>query len=164
MVEKTGQIEEYITSIQKSLANIFETCNVLTEEVIRFKPSEEEWSIIQILSHLNEAVPYWLGEIQRVVDNPGVEWGRGLQDAARLEAVTNPESLSSDVVLSRIKEQRQKVGEVLSRLTDEQLAIESPHRNFAKFGNKPASFIISHFIDEHVAGHYEQIKRNLSKL
>ena len=32
-------------------------------------------------------------------------------------------------------------------------AKESPHRNFAKFGNKPVSFIVDHFIDEHVAGH-----------
>lgn len=164
MVEKTGQIEGYITSIQKTLANIFEISTVLTEEVIRFKPSKEEWSIIQILSHINEAIPYWLGEIQRVVEKPGVEWGRGLQDAARLEAVADPDSLSTDVVLSRIKQQRKKIEMVLSQLTDEQLAIESPHRNFAKFGKKPVSFIISHFIDEHLAGHFEQIKRNLSKL
>lgn len=164
MVEKTSQIQDYVTSIEQSFDQIYDICNVLTEEVFHFKPSQDEWSIIQILSHINEAIPYWLGEIQRVVEKPGVEWGRGLQDAARLEAVANPERLSSDVVLAEIKEQRQKVGEVLSQLTDEQLAIESPHRNFAKFGNKPVSFIISHFIDEHLAGHVEQIKRNLSKL
>ena len=46
----------------------------------------------------------------------------------------------------------------------ETLKQESPHRNFAKFGNKPVSFIIDHFIEEHVAGHAKQILRNLDKL
>ena len=43
-------------------------------------PTEEEWSILQILSHVKEATPYWLNEIKRVLEQPGCEWGRGLQD------------------------------------------------------------------------------------
>ena len=59
---------------------------------------------------------------------------------------------------------RDEVRAALGNLTEEQLKIESPHRNFAKFGNKPVSFIIGHFIDEHLASHKGQIQRNLSKL
>ena len=40
------------------------TVTRLSEETIRWKPSEEEWSIMQILCHVVEAVPYWLGEIE----------------------------------------------------------------------------------------------------
>ncbi len=158
-----NQIQRYIASIQNSIDKMVEICEGLSEEVLRFKPSEEEWSIVQVLSHVNEATPYWLGEVERVVANPGVEWGRTLQDPARLAAVADPDSLSVKELLSGLKAQREKVAEVLGRLTEEQLSIESPHRNFAKFGYKPVSFIISHFIDEHIAGHIEQIKRNLTK-
>ncbi len=161
---KTSQIQAYITSIQQSLDKMIEICEGLSEEVLRFKPSEEEWSIVQILSHVNEATPYWLGEIERVIEKPGSEWGRGLQDPARLAAVSNPDSLSVKELLAGLKAQRENVANTLGRLSEEQLAIESPHRNFAKFGNKPVSFIISHFLDEHIAGHVEQIKRNLSKV
>jgi uncharacterized damage-inducible protein DinB len=162
MAEKT--IQEYNESIQQSLNKIIQTSESLSEETIRLNPSEEEWSILQILSHIKEAIPYWLKEVERVIEAPGTEWGRGLQDAARLEAVVSPNELSVENTLNGVKALKEQVSAVLSSLTDEQLTIESPHRNFAKFGNKPVSFIIGHFIDDHLAGHYGQIQRNLSKV
>jgi hypothetical protein len=55
------------------------------------------------------------------------------------------------------------IEEVLSSLTEEQLAIESPSRN-PRFGTKPLSFIVDHLLVEHAAKHCGQIKRNLSKI
>ena len=40
--------------IQQSLNEIVMFTENLSEEMIRWKPSEEEWSILQILSHLVE--------------------------------------------------------------------------------------------------------------
>ena len=50
---------------------IIETVNGLSEETIRWNPSEEEWSIMQIMAHIIEAVPYWLDEINELVQSPG---------------------------------------------------------------------------------------------
>ena len=157
-------IQEYLSSIEKSLDGIVTACKGLPEDVIRSNPSEEEWSILQILSHVKEATPYWLNEIKRVLEQPGCEWGRGLQDGARLAAVSNPGDLPFEKTLFDVFLLKDEVRVALSTLTEEQLKIESPHRNFAKFGNKPVSFMIGHFIDEHLAGHHGQIQRNLSKL
>ena len=153
-----------VESIQTSIDQIVETVTGLSVETIRWNPSEEEWSIMQILSHLAEAIPYWLGEVKTVVDNPGSQWGRGLQDPARLAAVTDTDRLSVEDVINQVKELKQQVETTLNPLDEESLAQENPHRNFAKFGNKPVSFIVDHFIDEHLSGHLGQIKRNLSKL
>ena len=71
--------------IHQSLHEIVMITEKLSEETIRWKPSEEEWSIMQILSHLVEAVPYWLGEMERVVTEPGNAWGRELQDPQDLK-------------------------------------------------------------------------------
>jgi hypothetical protein len=95
---------------------------------------------------------------------PGAEWGRGLQDPARLAAVTDTDKLAVDDVMKQVEELKYKVESGLGNLDEETLSKESPHRNFAKFGNKPVSYIVDHFIDEHVSGHYDQIKRNLSKI
>ena len=65
-------------------------------------------------------------------------------------------------VFAEVGQLSQKVENGLQELDAETLKQESPHRNFAKFGNKPVSFIIDHFIEEHVAGHAKQIQRNLS--
>lgn len=153
-----------IQSFQQSIDHILETTANLSEKTIRFNPTEEEWSIMQILSHIAEAIPYWLGEVETVVATPGSKWGRGLQDPARLATVTDTEKLSVDEVLKQVDELKYKVESGLGKLDEETLSKESPHRNFAKFGNKPVSYIVDHFIDDHVSGHYDQIKRNLSKI
>ena len=160
----TKTIEQSISSIQETINLIMDITEGLSEEMIRYKPSENEWSIIQILSHIAEAIPYWLSEIKYVTDAPGSQWGRGLQDSARLAAVSNPEILSIVKVRGEVAGLKQQVETGLIDLTEEQLREESPHRNFQKFGNKPVSFIIDHFIEEHLEGHYGQIKRNLTKL
>ncbi|MDQ0879999.1 DinB family protein [Peribacillus sp. V2I11] len=158
------EIGTSILSVQQSIDHILETAANLPEETIRFKSADDEWSIMQILSHLAEAIPYWLGEVENVIALPGSKWGRGLQDSARLAAVTDTDKLAFDDVMKQVKELKYKVESSLGNLDEETLSKESPHRNFAKFGNKPVSYIVDHFIDEHVSGHYDQIKRNLSKI
>ncbi|ASS93573.1 DinB family protein [Peribacillus simplex] len=158
------EIGTSIQSVQQSIDHILETAANLPEETIRFKPADDEWSIMQILSHLAEAIPYWLGELENVIAVPGSKWGRGLQDPARLAAVTDTDKLAVDDVMKQVEELKYKVESSLGNLDEETLSKESPHRNFAKFGNKPVSYIVDHFIDEHVSGHYDQIKRNLSKI
>ncbi|MFJ7468614.1 DinB family protein [Peribacillus frigoritolerans] len=158
------EIGTSIQSVQRSIDHILETTANLPEETIRFKSAEDEWSIMQILSHLAEAIPYWLGEVETVIAMPGAEWGRGLQDPARLAAVTDTDKIAVDHVMKQVEALKYKVESGLGNLDEETLSKESPHRNFAKFGNKPVSYIVDHFIDEHVSGHYDQIKRNLSKI
>ena len=63
-----------------------------------------------------------------------------------------------------LKGLKQQISDRLGNLSEAQLEAENPHRNFEKFGNKPVSFIIDHFIEEHVDKHYGQVQRNLSKL
>lgn len=153
-----------VQSVHQSIDHILETAANLPEETIRYKPADDEWSIMQILSHLAEAIPYWLGEVETVIAMPGAKWGRGLQDPARLAAVTHTDKLAVDDVLKIVEELKYKVESRLGNLDEKTLSRESPHRNFAKFGNKPVSYIVEHFIDEHISGHYDQIKRNLSKI
>lgn len=156
-------VTDSIQSIHTSLDEIIQIVNELAEETIRWNPTEEEWSIMQILSHLVEALPYWLNEIKQIIEAPGKEWGRGLTDPARLAAVSNTEQLIVSNVLKDLEAVKSQVEEVLSSLTEEQLAIESPSRN-PRFGTKPLSFIVDHLLVEHAAKHCGQIKRNLSKL
>ncbi|WP_375200580.1 DinB family protein [Bacillus sp. RS11] len=155
--------KDSIQAINNSICDILKSVEGLDEKVFRWNPTEEEWSIMQIVSHLNEAIPYWLGEVERVVAEPGSKWGRGLEDESRLAAVFNPDELSIEEEIATLKKIQQQVSDRLIGLSEAQLNAENPHRNFEKFGHKPVSFIINHFLVEHVNGHYVQIQRNLSK-
>jgi len=156
-------IQQKIDSITQHIQAIVEVVSPLDDEVIAYIPSPEEWSIAQVLAHLNEAIPYWLGEVENVVSIPNCEWGRGLQHEGRLQAVANPAQIDGRIELETLKKMPALVTEKLSGLTEEQLAMENPHRNFERFGHKPVSFIIDHFIDEHAETHLQQIQRNLKK-
>lgn len=160
-----------VTSVNKSIQTINDSIDAIVKNIenvsekdIRWNPTAEEWSILQIVSHLNEAVPYWIGEVERVITEPGSKWGRGLVDADRLAAVDNPDALNVEEQVSVLKGLKQQVADRLSKVSEAQLEQENPHRNFEKFGNKPVSFIIDHFIEEHVEKHNGQVQRNLSKL
>ncbi|USK71882.1 DinB family protein [Peribacillus asahii] len=154
-----------VTSVNESINRIIETVKGLSEETIRWNPTEEEWSIMQIVAHIVEALPYWVEEIEQLVQSPGQEWGRNHLHEGRLQAVSSAtvDAISVAELLQALEEVKQKVESGIGNLTAEQLSAEAPSRN-PNFGTKPISFIIDHLIDQHVNKHEGQIQRNLSKL
>lgn len=112
-----------------------------------------------------EAVPYWLDEIELLLETPGKEWGRGLQQEDRLEAVNKDKVDSTSVsdVLKQLEELKYRVEQTLGKLDEEKLSLEAPSRN-PRFGTKPISFIVDHLLVEHTSKHFGQIERNLSKV
>lgn len=157
-----GTLSQSIADINLSLDKMIQKVQELDTETIQKKPSEDEWSVMQILCHIVEAVPYWLSEIETLIAKPGIEWGRGLQDPARLQAVQNTENESVSDVLSELISLKGQVEKTLSNLNDEMLKQEAPSRN-PRFGVKPLSFIVDHLLVEHVEKHNNQIERNLTK-
>ena len=156
--------KDSIQAFNNSIDDILKSVEGLDEKTIRWNPTEEEWSILQIITHLNEAVPYWLDEVDRVIAAPGSKWGRGLTDADRVAAVAAPDQLNVEEEIATLKGLQQQVSDRVSNLSEAQLNAENPHRNFEKFGNKPVSFMVDHFITVHANTHYGQVQRNLSKL
>lgn len=155
-------MQEAIASIQHSLDQIIASAKGLSPEVAAWKPAEDKWSVMEVLVHVDEAIPYWLDEISRLLDQPGMEWGRGLQDEKRLAAIETASSRSLDDVLASIEKIKERVASVLAPLTEEQLKREAPSRN-PRFGTKPLSFIVDHLLVEHADKHVQQIKRNLEQ-
>ncbi|MEH7387374.1 DinB family protein [Bacillus sp. JJ1521] len=157
--------QKFITSVNGSIDRIIEKVNGLSEETIRWQPTKDEWSIMQIIAHIIEALPYWVEEIEQLVETPGKAWGRNHLHEGRLVAV-KPETVDAISVIEMVKELenvKQTVQAGIEDLTEEQLSAEATSVN-PNFGTKPLSFIIEHLIDGHVNKHEGQIARNLSKL
>lgn len=161
----TLSVNDSIQSVHQSLDQMIETAKGLSDDVLRFNPTEEEWSVMQILTHVVEAIPYWCDEIEQLLETPGKEWGRGLQHEGRLAAVSKSkvDSTTLSDVLKDLEAVKPQVEETLNKLDEEKLAMEAPSRN-PRFGTKPISFIVDHLIVEHVSKHLGQINRNLSKV
>ncbi|WP_227493907.1 DinB family protein [Bacillus cereus] len=159
------KIKDSVKSVQQSLDQVIQKAEGLSDDVLRWNPNEEEWSVMQILCHLVEAVPYWLDEIEQLLETSGKEWGRGLQNEERLAAVNKSkvDNTSSSDVLKELEALKPQVEQTLNKLDEEKLAMKAPSRN-PRFGTKSILFIVDHLLVEHTSKHLGQIERNLSKV
>lgn len=154
------KLDAYALRLKEQLEEITRYCQQ-PEEVIRWKPTADAWSMLETLCHVEEAMRYWLGDLTRVASSPGSEWGRGLQHEERLAAIARAAHVSSKQIEQELLMASTLVRHTLATLDDSILSIESPHRN-PKFGTKPMSFLIDHFLVEHLDIHLRQLGRNAS--
>ncbi|AXK18955.1 MULTISPECIES: DinB family protein [Bacillus] len=161
----TKNVQIYaVESIYDSINKIKTIVKSLPEEIIRWKPSKDEWSVMQIITHVAEAIPYWAKEISNIKLSNENLWGRGLTDEVRLQAVSeeNINRKTVEEVIEQLSSIPITIENVLHTLTDEELHIQAPSRN-PRFENKPINFIVNHLIVEHTEKHCKQIERNVSK-
>jgi len=155
-------LDDSIRSIEQLAAEITDTAGQLPEKMIRWKPAPEAWSIQEILSHVEEAAPYWAAEMQSVAASPGAEWGRNHHNEARLAAVAGSSQRSAQDLITGVANATAATVAILRGLKDGDLQVESPSRN-PRWGTKPMSFVLDHLIVSHLRGHLEQIRRNVEQ-
>ena len=151
--ELAARLEAAAESLLTEVAN-------LPSDLIVWKPANDVWSVMEILCHVAEFVPYWTGQTLQIVQQPDEPWGRTHTDAARLEAVQQAGSRSLPEVMTAIREGVQKTAAALRALSDSDLAIEATSRN-PRWARQPASFLVEHLLIEHIEKHRSQIQRNV---
>lgn len=158
-------LNEKLEVFKKGINDITAVLNNTDEAALYVKPSETEWSAMQIVSHIVEAVDFWVTDLEALVVVPGAKWGRNHEHVRRLAAV-------DENVVSRIKKKDAitalqnlvpKVAAALEKVTEEDLVKTAPSYN-PNFDGKPLSFLVDHLIIKHVTGHYGQLVRHLEKI
>ena len=118
-------------------------------------PAENEWTIMQNLAHVVEFMPYWAGEIEKVVAAPGQNFGRTAQDERRLQAISEHEMDSLEQIKAALPGSYARLEEVLGRLKDGDLELTGQH---VRYGEKSLEWVIEEFVTDHLSGHLEQIE------
>jgi hypothetical protein len=157
------QARRAIEQMQATLAEIEAKVAPLPQAWFAWRPAPDVWSILDNLCHIEEFLPYWSGEILAVVTNPGREWGRTHADADRLAAVANTGMRNPASVLQSIHSHLHTMSNLLAPLDDKTLGMMAASRN-PRWGTKPVSFILESLLVEHLAGHCNQIQRNIDQL
>lgn len=148
--------------LTKTADEILAEVESLPPALIHWVPGEGVWTVMDNLCHIREFVPFWTGEILRIVQSSSERWGRDHTDTARLAAVTNTITHRLGQVVADIREVVRRSAETLRTLSDEELAIESLSKN-TRWGVKPASFVVDDLLVHHIAKHQNQIRRNVSR-
>src|SRR5437667_5605533 len=118
-------------------------------------PAENEWTIMQNLSHIVEFMPYWAGEIEKLVAAPGQNFGRTMQDEGRMRAVNEHGRDSLAQIKEALPGSYLRLEEVLGGLKDSDLELTGRH---VKFGEQLLGWFMEEFVTGHLSGHVEQVK------
>jgi len=121
-------------------------------------PAENEWTIMQNLAHIVEFMPYWAGEIEKLVAEPGRNFGRTPQDVGRLKGISEHEMDSLKGIKAALPGSYARLDEALRSLKDSDLELTGKH---VRFGEKPLDWFLEDVVTNHLSGHVEQIKRCL---
>ncbi|OIK16829.1 damage-inducible protein DinB [Bacillus sp. MUM 116] len=161
----TAVQNEKLEMFKKSIDDIVAILKNTEEATLYVKPSENEWSAMQIVSHILEAVDFWVADLEALLVVPGAKWGRNHEHVRRLAAVNEDivSRINKDAAINALQSLVPKVEEVLVKVKEEDLVKTAPSYN-PNFDGKPLSFLVDHLIVKHVVGHYGQIVRHLEKV
>jgi uncharacterized damage-inducible protein DinB len=153
------QVAEILDSVQTSYTALNQLLNGLLAALDSRKlyqvPAEDEWTIIQNLAHTVEFMPYWANEIEKLVAEPGRNFGRTAQDEGRLSAISNHGSDTLAQIKAALPGGYARLEQALSSLTDSDLAITGHH---VKYGDQTLAWFIEDFVTKHLSDHVQQIK------
>ena len=157
------EVEDILLSVQKSYSELNELIDGplarLEPQKLYKSPAQDEWSIMQNLAHIVEFMPYWAGEIEKLVAKPRQNFGRTMQDEARLQAIQEHGTDRLDQIRAALPGSYARLEEVLGSLKDSDLRLIGQH---VKFGDNPLEWFIEEFVTGHLVNHLEQIKTCLA--
>ena len=160
-----ASLETKLNEFKNAIHQITAILGGTTEETLYVQPSESEWSVMQITSHILEAVTFWVADLEALLVVPGAKWGRNHEHVRRLAAVEPSvvaQMKKADAIES-LNALLPVVENALKKVQESDLEKTAPSYN-ANFDGKPLSFLIDHLIIKHVTGHLSQIEKHLAKV
>jgi len=130
-------------------------------EVFGAEP-EASWGPLELLAHVAEFLPYWLGEIERILEGPStapVPFGRLQTDSVRIGLIGRERSLPLRELLSRIQSDSDRVARRLRELTDFEVERIGVHPTRGELTVKE---MLEPFLAGHLEGHVTQLREILA--
>jgi hypothetical protein len=133
----------------------------LPVEALYRAPSSAEWPVMSILAHVVEMLPYWATQCRRIVRQPGISFGRDLDDPGRLEAIAAHAQDPVEVVRTSL---RTAVDEALATLRAIPESERQAMGQHVRRGPMSAARVIDELMVSHVEEHVAQVDATLREL
>ena len=158
-----------VDAIRENVRNSYTALNQLIDGPLAIldasklyeSPAENEWTIMQNLAHIVEFMPYWAGEIEKLVAEPDSNFGRTPEDLGRLHGISEHEMDSLSRIKAALPGSYARLDQVLGRMKDSDLELTGKH---VRYGEKPLDWFIEEFVTNHLRGHVEQIQMCLKAI
>jgi hypothetical protein len=119
-------------------------------------PRRREWVDREILAHIDEMLPYWLGEIERVLVGAvePVPFGREPTDLVRILTVDRDRTLPISELYGRLDNSLERVLRRLLELDERQVARRGLHK---QRGEMTVKQIVETMLTAHIEEHCAQM-------
>lgn len=123
---------------------------------------ESAWGPTEVLAHVAEMLPYWLGEIERVLDGAPepVPFGRTVTDQVRVLAIERDRTLPPRELLDRIEAATERYARRLASLSEAELTRRGLHPTL---GAMTVAEMLERFVVGHAEGHVVQLAETLDR-
>jgi hypothetical protein len=129
---------------------------------------ESEWGPKEVLAHVNEMLPYWLGQVEGILAVPAAAsaadgappFGRVATDENRLARIGEDRSLPASELLDRIGGSAATVRSRLISLTPAELERSGTH---PRLGEMTVPSIFERFVVSHLEEHVRQLTEVLAR-
>lgn len=119
-------------------------------------PRRREWVGREILAHIDEMLPYWLGEIERVITGTiePVPFGREQTDLIRVLTVDRDRTLPVPELYARLDNSLERVLRRLLELDERQVERRGLHK---RRGEMTVRQIVDTMLAAHIEEHVKQM-------
>jgi len=123
--------------------------------------AEASWGPPELLAHLDEMLPFWLGEAERILEgDPGdpVPFGRPPTDTIRVGLIGRDRTVPFRELFARLSADSSRVARRMRELTDADGARVGLH---PLRGALPVHELFERFVTSHLEGHVVQLREIL---
>jgi hypothetical protein len=146
-------------------ARLRAAANLVREREVSFEgqrtapdpPTGERWDRGQVLSHIAEFLPYWVDELELVIEagGQGHGFGRTKQTPSRLARIEAGRHSPTDLLLEEMDAGVQRVVGFVSRLESAQWDLTGTHPTL---GTMSVAQAVEEFIVVHLEQHADQLR------
>src|SRR5262245_52120107 len=128
---------------------------------------ESAWGPREVLAHVSEMLPFWMGEIELILAESGraeagaepPAFGRTEADPLRVEVIGRDRTFPARELIDRIDVEGARVARRLRAVTDAEAATQGRH---VTRGDIPVNDIAERFLVTHIEGHLVQLREILA--
>lgn len=123
---------------------------------------EASWGPLELLAHVEEFLPYWMGEIERVLAREGNDpapFGRAIDDPLRTGVIGRDRTLPLRELTARIAADASRVAARLCELDEAEAGRAGVH---PRRGQMTVRDMLEPFVVGHLEGHVTQLQEILA--